>query len=62
MKQYLVFNKQEWLAYRGSGLGFDFTDDEIEAGLNHPKNLLGIRNGIYCYISKFLQANTPKGE
>jgi len=57
---FLVFNRNEWELHRLAKIGFDFTDEEIEAGLNHPKNLLGIRNGVDCYISKPLLTLTDK--
>ncbi len=54
---YLVFNRNEWELHRLAKMGFDFTDEEIEAGLKSEKGLLGTRNGVDCYISKPLKCN-----
>ena len=53
----LVFNRNEWELHRLAKIGFDFTDKEIENGLANDTGLLGIRNGVSCYISKHLKAN-----
>jgi len=48
---YLVFNRNEWELHRLAGMGFDFTDEELEKGMKDERNFLGSRNGVDCYIS-----------
>lgn len=57
---YLVFNRSEWEQYRLAKLGFDFTDEELDTGLNNEIGFIGIRNGVDCYISKPIRvSSTP---
>lgn len=47
---HLAFNKEEWVLARN--IGYDFTDEELEAGLKHPRLYIGSRYGVECYIAK----------
>ena len=60
---YLVFNRNEWELHRLAKSGFDFTDEELEAGLIHSEGYLGQRNGVGCYIiNPLTQSLRDKGE
>jgi hypothetical protein len=56
---FLVFSESEWKLYRGSNLGFDFTDEQIEIAKTN-RGFLGYRNNIGCYLSTPIIATSCK--